>query len=313
LFDVELFDSKLFNVFRCDRSHSNSALDSGGGVLIAVRCNIHSERIVVPQTDDVEMVLVKLTFESVRVFLCCIYIPSGSLVKVYQNYADALEKSFDEISFNTNDILCFMGDFNLPHINWLYTSNADCDGLAMNLGNALLPTGTGCGSKAELLHTFINYGLYQLSGIKNFQNRILDLVFSNKIEETDISKANTISRMDMYHDPLNIIIPITSEIPPTNTPAQSSGEFNFRKADFPSLSSYIQSIGWSDILESYDDVNDAVDKFYEILIEGFTAFVPMKRGKENDHPPWYSKRLSHLKNRQFNAHRRYKKHGKKTT
>lgn len=58
-------------------------------------------------------------------------------------------------------------------------------------------------------------------------------------------------------------------------------------------------------------MNDIVDIFYEVLTEGFKAVVPLKRTRLNDHPPWYTKRVTQLKNRHSNAHRRYKKTWKK--
>lgn len=83
--------------------------------------------MVVALTHNVEMILVKLAFESVRVFLCCIYIPS----------------EIDEIGYSPSDILCFVGDFNLPQVNCTNDNTVDCDDFAINLniGNTLLQTG----------------------------------------------------------------------------------------------------------------------------------------------------------------------------
>lgn len=58
------------------------------------------------------------------------------------------------------------------------------------------------------------------------------------------------------------------------------------------------------MLSDVSDVNDAVDRFYGVLLEGFRAHVPLKRFKPSNHPPWYSKRLIRLKNQKRNAHSR---------
>lgn len=202
-----------------------------------------------------------------------------------------------------------MGDFNLPHVNWTIDDNTDNVDFAINLnmGNALLPSGSGCGVKAELLHTFMNHGLHQLNDIRNFQGRILDLVFSNETECLTISKADPLSKVDAFHDPLNIVIPVRVCIPTENTESNNSGEYSFRKADYTELNSYLQTTDWTSVLTTESDVNEMVGKFYDILINGFNAFIPLKRAKTNDHPPWFTKRIAQIKNRLSNAHRRYKK------
>lgn len=76
LFDGELFDNKTFFVYRCDRSVENSVHQRFEGVLVAIKSDIPSERVVVPLTEAVELVLVK--FRGMQVYVCCLYIPSHS-------------------------------------------------------------------------------------------------------------------------------------------------------------------------------------------------------------------------------------------
>jgi hypothetical protein len=51
IFDGELFTNNEFSVYRCDRSDLNSIHGRLGGVLIAVRSNIPSERVDVPMIE----------------------------------------------------------------------------------------------------------------------------------------------------------------------------------------------------------------------------------------------------------------------
>lgn len=80
--------------------------------MIAVRCNINSERIIVPQTDNVELVLVTLQFENMRVFLCSLYNVQCTSPLVH------LSQFTKAIGYESNDVLCFVGDFNLPQVQW---------------------------------------------------------------------------------------------------------------------------------------------------------------------------------------------------
>lgn len=43
-----------------------------------------------------------------------------------------------------------------------------------------------------------------------------------------------------------------------------------------------------------------------MLLQGFDLYVPLKRSKMNEHPPWYSKRLTRLKNKMSRANKNYK-------
>lgn len=87
-FDSELFNLTQFSVYRNDRSELNSTHLRFGGVLIAVRTYLSSERILVPDTENVEIVIVKIDFQSHLLYICCLYIPSGSSVGVYNEYHD---------------------------------------------------------------------------------------------------------------------------------------------------------------------------------------------------------------------------------
>lgn len=82
-------------------------------------------------------------------------------------------------------------------------------------------------------------------------------------------------------------------------------EFNFKKANFEGLNAYLSLIDW-DIEISGNDIDDVVDKFYELLKVGFERFVPTKEKLADTHPPWYSKTLLNLKNRKSRAHKKSK-------
>lgn len=230
--------------------------------------------------DEVAMILVMLCFTNTHVFLCCVYIPSGSPVPVYQNYVDALERTFCEIGYETNDLLCFLGDFNLTHINWAYDSNIYIiEPSSIDSGNFLIPSGTGCSVKAELLNLFFSYGLRQVNDNRNYQCSILDLVFTSGLDDIIFSKAPSMSGVDIYHDPIEVSIPVVSsrifESEQTN-----NYEFNFRNADYPALNYYFQSIDWEGLLTNNEDINenvdDVVERFYEVLLAGFKSCVQLK-------------------------------------
>ncbi|KAJ6643133.1 hypothetical protein Bhyg_08089 [Pseudolycoriella hygida] len=58
VYDGELITNNKFCLYRCDRSHLNSEHDRLGGVMVAVRSEIPSERVDIPSVSDLELVLV---------------------------------------------------------------------------------------------------------------------------------------------------------------------------------------------------------------------------------------------------------------
>ena len=72
--DGELFQSD-FTVYRCDRNSLSSVYLRFGGVLISVRrTHYPSEQILVPNSESLEIVFVKIKL-CVYLFICCLYVP----------------------------------------------------------------------------------------------------------------------------------------------------------------------------------------------------------------------------------------------
>lgn len=153
--DAELFGNE-FNVFRCDRTVSNSSKPSGGGVLIAVRSNIPSRRVVVIDSDALEFVFVCLSVGNMSIYIACIYIPPASSADYFAKVTQTLSRSFSIAS--NNEALCF-GDFNLSQIEWFPSD----DGSIM-----LTPINIRQSYVVDLIDMILNSGLVQINNIRNF-------------------------------------------------------------------------------------------------------------------------------------------------
>lgn len=205
-FDSELFNLKRFSVHRTDRSYLNSTHQRFGGVLIAVRASISSDRILVPGTDNVEMVLVRVQLRDHSLYICCLYIPSASSVQVYNEYRDALEKVLNFVDLDLNDEMCVLGDFNLSLVYWIPDSiSSHVDGIddlingegESGAPNVLLPSGVGAGAKADVIYLMMSAGLHQINGERNFYGDILDLVFFSNPNGARICRSHEpLSRVD---------------------------------------------------------------------------------------------------------------------
>lgn len=316
--DGELFDSNDFCVYRCDRSEDNSVHKRLGGVLVAVKTSIPSEKIIVPQTENVELVVVKVRFGKTSVYVCSLNIPSKSPISVYQQYTVALERVIDHIDIGVEDRLYVLGDFNMSNVHWLpqsdgvdFSSNCFLDE-SFHESNSLLPFNIDNGTNADLLYCLLGAGLSQTNGNLNYQGKILDLVFCSNPGDVTVSKSDSLMvKIDPYHDPVEIQFTVdTDDVVEFN---HDEHEFNFRKANFDDLNAYLTSVNWEFELSSGVEVDAVVDHFYDLLLIGFSQYVLFKKKGLSSHPPWYSKTLLALKNRKVEAQRRYsdcKKSGK---
>lgn len=207
IFDGELFDTSKFLVHRCDRSKLNSESSVLGGALVAVRSHVKSELVTVPGIDDVEMVVVKLYFDQMNIYICCVYIPSGSLVPYYQQVNDAFVKVLEYLDLDDNDELFVFGDFNLSNVDWIAQSqctnpNVDTNSFIDN-NNVLIPYNMGDSVKTNLLHLLLSADLHQMNGVRNCDERILDLAFtSNPFNVEVIKSPNPMVKVDPYHVPI---------------------------------------------------------------------------------------------------------------
>lgn len=308
--DGELFDDD-FCTYRCDRSELNSIHERFGGVLIAVKSCIPIEKVMVPRTENVELVLVKLQFHKANTFICCLYIPSGSPVSVYHQYTEALERVIEFVDLNVEDKFYVLGDFNMPKVSWIADSDCADSSLSgfsegiVSEPNALLPYNVDSGAHSELLYCLMGSGMSQVNDICNFQGNVLDLVFTNDPGSVVIAKSVLpLVRVDSFHDPIEIEFEVETDDVVDYNPDEH--EYNFRKAKFDELDLYLSSIDWDRELSGCADVDLTVDRFYELLMIGFEQHVPLKKRVANKHPPWYSKTLLNLKNRMSRAHKRYK-------
>ena len=294
IYDSELFNSS-FMVYRCDRSHHNCVFNNGGGVLVAVKSRFSSEIVDVPNTLGVEFVAVKISFQKFKLFVCCVYIPSGASQQMYTLYETAFSSLFNVLNLNIEDKLIIVGDFNLPSVNWSF----DIDNM-----NVLLPIRVSIDVEGSILYNILGNGLQQLNNCFNHQNRLLDLLFANCADVVKVvPSACPLSRIDPYHVPIDITISIPTE---NNQLTYSSDiTFNFRKGNYRALNSYYNSLNW-DELYVHSNIDVVVDIFYEKLFTGFIKHIPVVKLKNSRHPPWIDRTILRLKNRRSKAFKKYK-------
>lgn len=261
-------------------------------MLIAVKSSLSCQRINVRNSDSLEFILVKTTLERTVFYFACFYIPPNSLSSVYSNVLDVLSQMYEVTS---RDFVLCLGDFNLCHVDW----SASLDGLPILTPSNIRPLFI-----AEFIDTIATDGLYQVNNVRNFMSRLLDLIFTNNYEGVSVSKCTSpLSKVDVFHEPLDIFVSITSNI--RDVPSYKNILYDFRKTDFVSLNLFLGSVNWNTVFDDCS-VDSATNFMYDILFVGFDHSVPLVYSQPpRKCPPWFTPHLKRLKNAKTKAHKRY--------
>ena len=115
-FSNTILIDKRYTVYRKDRSTSTSSKSRGGGVLIAVLNTFQSEVIDYDLYSTREEIWVAIYINgSNKMLLGAVYIPPDSNTAVYEEHASFVEHLTSDYS---EDIVCVVGDYNLPGLEW---------------------------------------------------------------------------------------------------------------------------------------------------------------------------------------------------
>ena len=227
--DHELFHTD-FNVYRCDRSTQTSVSSRGRGVLISVKKTFQSEQLHIPSSETFEVVFVKVTLD-INLFFCCLYIPPSSEANFYERLTSVFEIFLNQVQLQFEDIIVICGDFNSPTVEWVN----DCDNISI-----LLPFYANASCPHSLFNMLLSNGLNQLNFVKNFQNRLLDLLFTSSADLISISESSSsLVPIDAYHKPFVCKI-IINDVSYVNVP--SIEYYNFHRANYCGINNFLSSV-----------------------------------------------------------------------
>lgn len=282
--DSELF-SNDYLVHRVDRSPLNSVYSRGGGVLIAVKTLLSSQRITVYDSDQNEIVCVRFCFNRQSFYVCCLYVPPGSNSDVYGSYTAALLRFLESVS-NSDSKILIIGDFNLRSESWIVDSDNPV---------VLLPTNMSHGSE-NLLNSVLGAGLFQLNHVFNDGGRLLDLVFCSDFNDVNVIKSGiSLSRVDIHHPPIEIYFDMRND----DCALTDVGGFRFdyKRTDWFNLCGYLEGVDWSFLRDVGCRLDQCVDRMYDRLLTGLNLFVPRVRCRPRKGCVWFTRAVIRLKNR----------------
>ncbi len=292
----ELFDDR-YVIYRKDRDYEGLNQERGGGVLIAIKWDIFSERVLSLETDDKckEDLWVKLRLNNnIEILLGTFYFPPNTNKNVYDNVFDNALRYYPFLKGN----VIITGDFNLPEINFLNRNQS--------LTNNMTP-------KARSLLEFMQIcDLQSQNDVPNYLNRTLDLVLTN-IQGVSVSlEQSVVSHSDVYHPPLMLNLPLNLLVHRNYVKSQRGKEtefLNYAKADFLNMYYKFKDIDWSPLYQMKNS-NEAVTFFDKEVQQVITSTVPIAKRKHNSYPPWFTHEIMASLKKKDRYRLKYRKSGK---
>ena len=236
-----------YNIFRADRQ------SRGGGCALLCRAELMCTKIASCCVAGVESLFVSIPILSRPSIIGVIYRSPSCSLDQFDNWV-----SLSDITpLSCNYDLILTGDFNFPHINWEVPMVTNSDF-----------------AHSSFLHFIQSMGLTQLTR----DLHVLDLIFSSKPENIlYLDVMDSLPGCD--HDAL--FFKFSANMLPKNTqPLPSSCmflQFDFARADFPSLNDAIFNISWDALFVSCNIIDEIWDLFCLTLHNLFKQFLPQRR------------------------------------
>ena len=276
VFDQEILPTN-YSIFRKDRpSH-------GGGVLIAIKDTIPAT--VIPSilsSNAPEIVTVKLNLRKTIVLICAYLPPCPS----DSSMDDTILNLTQVIEANPSADTILVGDFNLPNVQWdtlSSTSSASCTFCDFVFDNSLTQL---------------------IDQPTHIQGNILDLVLSNSndcVTNLAVAPSNWINT-----DHFEITFQISQQIHLTSTVIPKY-VFDFPKADYDGILSYLCDFDYNPCLQS-QDVESIWFTIKNSILTAMNIFIPKVRLRRHQFPCWYTPEARHLSKCLRTSKKRFSKH-----
>lgn len=283
-----------FQIFRRDRGINKKA----GGVLIAVSNIFQAESIVYDTSSNIEFLAVVIKLNNKNIFVSVSYIPPSSSFSIYTEHAQAIE--FATRSVKTNDLFISVGDFNMPTVAWNYSDENSFWIPVLSLSNS---------TWEEFINSILDLALYQMNGILNHQNRLLDLMFINEFMDIAVERSTPIViPEDLYHPTIELNLPVSFE---SNDETNSvNNVFCFKKTNYQLLNYFFNQTNWMELFSPTNiTLDEIVKRFYARTSFLFDLCIPKQPIRMHSGPPWNTIYLSKLKNKKNKLYKKYKKSG----
>ena len=271
----EILPSSQYEVFRNDRTRKTHPQDpnnpkkfreNGGGVLLAVRSDLDATTTRIPVSLGAEMLAVKISFPNKESIVICTCYRVGTLG--LPNHDVIVSYIRKLVSKKSPPKIYVIGDFNLPHTDWLSSSST-------------------VSIEQSFIDSFSDLSLSQLIMSPTHKSgNTLDILLSNydnTIGNLNVCDPHSVCKSD--HFP--VTFSIKSSFSRKKTPKRKI--YNFKKANWDMINRELCSIDWK-VLECLDpDLSWKLVK--ECIMNLVDRHIPKVTIKSEFQPPWFDSEL----------------------
>ena len=225
---------------------------------------------LVEERCELEMIPVELTTVlRTKLCVCCCYRPPNS----NSNWLNLLNSYLANLSTRYDNIVIY-GDFNLPKIIW--------DS----------PDKTAGSDEIHFTELLNDYFLYQVNKQPTRGENILDLVITTVPDQVKVETILPPQESAIITNHNCVVFNIRATV---KAPVKLNRYvYDYQKANFEGLRSILQSIDFSNIIESNTDVNVAWSQWKEKYLAAIRDFVPMGKIEGKNSPPWITGDILHM-------------------
>ena len=263
-----------YSIIRRDRSSASKS--KGGGVLCLYKSSLNVLNKSRSKDSDIESLVVELLPGSLRtspIRFCCIYLPpfqSTNIIEVRK--CCRLMKSLLQ-----NGPVIFVGDFNLPGIDW--TSLSSPNKVEEHFANFCTE---------ESLDQHVTDPTYH-----GTRDSLIDLVLSNQHASDLIVSTSVSAPLSSTCDHDIIKIKLSVELA---SGIISKPDYFFKSADFQAIQSEMHNIEWNSVLNFKDyNLQQSYDRFLEVAHSVIDRHVPKRLYKHSFTVPRHIKKTAKLK------------------
>lgn len=150
--------------------------------------------------------------------------------------------------------------------------------------------------------------LLQINDIRNDNDRLLDLIFTNNYYESSVEIAShRLLPDEIHHKALEIsVMSANISRPSSDTyPHPQSPLFDFRRLNYIALNSFFAAIDWKMVFE-HPEIDQNVEAFYATITTGLNTYPGFRRTyTTSKRVPWENQFVRNLKHKKKKAHRKY--------
>ena len=268
----ELLSNGMYKIFRADRSPDTHPVDvnnpkkyriNGGGVLIAVKCNLDLNPRIIKINSKAEVLSIELNTPKKKKVCVSTCYRVGTLGDT--NYLE-LNSHFHEIAKNKKIGAHFiMGDFNLDTVDWDNQSST----------NRI---------HTKFLDTFNNLGLtQQILQPTHIKGNVLDILLTDK---PDLLSNIRILERDEILKSGHFAISCSINLRVKRLKCDKRKIYNLKKSDWDALNMELRRVNWNAHIQCCDPTTAWIT-FKSILLELCNKYIPKITIKSNTAPPWF--------------------------